>query len=72
MTDLSMQSLEDAIIQIRDSIDENRINAKPNQLWVYPQYRREALRMLGWLKHPAVRSSSLRKRKRNMYWRKTA
>jgi hypothetical protein len=69
MIDLSQQSLEDAIIKMRDSLDGSRINIKPTTLWVYPQYLKVALRILGLIKAPIKRSSSLRKKKRNLYWR---
>lgn len=68
---LSEQSLEDAIKSMRDSIGDNRINIKPTTLWVYPQYLKQALHILGLIKQPIKRSASLRKKKRNLYWRKS-
>lgn len=66
---LSEQSLEEAIISMRDAISNGSIRAKPTRLWVYPQYKRDALRILGWLKQPVKRVQGLRKRKRALYWR---
>jgi len=71
MSNLSELSLEDAIIKMRDSIGGERINIKPTTLWVYPPYLKSALRILGLIKHPIQRSASLRKKKRNLYWRQS-
>ena len=71
MIDLSEQSLEQAIIKMRDSIDSSRITMKPTTLWVYPPYLKPALRILGLIKQPAKRSANMRKKKRNLYWRQS-
>ena len=71
MTNLSEQSLEEAIIQMRGMIDSKGIKAKPTTLWVYPPYLKSALRILGLIKQPLKRSASMRKKKRNLYWRES-
>jgi len=68
MKNLYEQTLEEAIEQIKSLCDKKLLH-KPTYLLCYPEHKRAALRIIGWLKQPVKRVQGLRKRKRALYWR---
>lgn len=67
---LTLESLERALRRMVEDMD-TRMHLKPTKLWVHPMHRREAMRLLGWLKGPIRKTKGTRARKRALYWRTT-
>lgn len=70
MTDLTQESLESALSNLANMLDDaaNRITARPTHLIVPPSMLRHSLKIL-YYKPPIRRVSGTRKRKLALYWR---